>query len=188
MDAFLGEQMRLDHIEYLRGVGKYREKGYPRRLPAEREHEIQNDPTLQEVQNKIKNLSLEKECDLFELRMSKKQEQALRHRLHDNALKKYREDWMRNRLEGKVLSGGKPLPDAVMHSDITHCLFKVLPERQLLARMIPSDKTLSHGEMLSTVKDLLSLCTRSYDVYYYPGEEPSDGKCPIRNCQYALEK
>ena len=89
---------------------------------------------------------------------------------------------MRNRLEGKVLSGGKLLPDAVMHSDITYCLFKVLPERQLLARMIPLDKTLSHGEMLSTVKDLLSLCTRSYDVYYYPGEEPLDGKCPIRNC------
>ena len=28
MDAFLGEKMRLDHIEYLQGVGKYCEKGY----------------------------------------------------------------------------------------------------------------------------------------------------------------
>jgi len=39
MDAFLGEKIHLDHIEYLRGVGKYREKGYPRRLPAKRERE-----------------------------------------------------------------------------------------------------------------------------------------------------
>lgn len=95
---------------------------------------------------------------------------------------------MQSRLEGKILSGGKSLPDDVMHNDITHYLSKVLPERRRLAHIIPSDKVLSYHKMLSTVKDLLSLCTRSYDVYYYPSEEPSDGKCPIKDCQYVLEK
>lgn len=34
IDAFLGETMRLNHIEYLRGVGKYCVISSPRRLLA----------------------------------------------------------------------------------------------------------------------------------------------------------
>ena len=178
----------MDHIEYLRGVGKYREKGYPRHLPAEKEHAIQSNATLQQLQGHTKQLSLDEDFDPFELSITKKREQALRYHLHADALKKYREDWIQSRLEGKILSGGKSLPSCVMENDIAHCVFKILPERQRLAHMIPSDKILSHHEMLSTVKDLLSLCTRNYDVYYRPGEEPSDGMCPIGNCQHVLEK
>jgi hypothetical protein len=50
MDAFLGETMRLNHIEYLRGIGKYRAIGYPRRLLAEQEHAIMKNEDLCELE------------------------------------------------------------------------------------------------------------------------------------------
>lgn len=83
---------------------------------------------------------------------------------------------------------GKSVPSGVVPNDIAACLFKVMPERQRLAEMIPSDKVLSHHEMLSAVHDLLSLCVRDQDVFYRPRETPTDGKCPISNCRFKLEK
>jgi hypothetical protein len=56
MDAFLGETMRLDHIKYLRGVGKYRAVGYLRRLPAEQEHAIAKNKDLRELKRRLKEL------------------------------------------------------------------------------------------------------------------------------------
>ncbi|KAL2220556.1 hypothetical protein M432DRAFT_542044, partial [Thermoascus aurantiacus ATCC 26904] len=53
----------------------------------------------------------------------------------------------------------------------------VLPERQQLAQMIPLNELFTHSGMLSVVADLLTLCTRDYDVVYRPGEEPLGGKC-----------
>ena len=81
--------MRLDHIEYLRGVGKYREKGYPRRLPAEREHAVQNDTMLQKLQYGIQNLAKNKDSDPFETSITKKREKVLRNKLRTKALKSY---------------------------------------------------------------------------------------------------
>lgn len=46
MDVFLGEKMCLDHVEYLRGVGKYRVVRYLRCLQAEREHGLGQDKAL----------------------------------------------------------------------------------------------------------------------------------------------
>lgn len=188
MDVFLGETMRLDHIEYLQGVGKYREKGYPRCLPSEREHAVQNDPMLQKLQYDVQNLVKNKDSDPFETSITKKREKALRNKLRTKALKSYREEWVQNRLEGKIISRGKSVPSGVIANDIAACLFKVMPERQHLAEMIPSDKLLSHQEMLFAVNDLLTLCVRDYDVLYRPGETPTDGKCPFGDCHFKLEK
>lgn len=35
---------------------------------------------------------------------------------------------------------------------------------------------------MSAVQDLLSLCTRNFEVMYCPGEEPVDGACPVCRC------
>lgn len=63
-----------------------------------------------------------------------------------------------------------------------------MPEHQCLAEVVRLDKILSHQEMLSTVHDLLSLCGRDYDVFYRPGEMPTDGVCPLRDCHFKSEK
>lgn len=77
-----------------------------------------------------------------------------------------------------------------MQNDIAHCVFDVIPEpeRQRLAHMIPSCKVFFHHEMLPTTENLQLLCIRNYDVYYRPGEEPSDSGRLIRDSQDLLEK
>lgn len=118
MDVFLGEKMCLDHIEYLQGVGKYHEKSYPRRLPAEREHAVQNNPMLQKLQYDIQNLAKNKDSDPFETSITKKQEKVLRNKLRTKALKSYQEEWVQNRLKRKIISQGKSVPSRVIANDI----------------------------------------------------------------------
>ncbi|KAL1978984.1 hypothetical protein VTN96DRAFT_7618 [Rasamsonia emersonii] len=72
------------------------------------------------------------------------------------ALKDYQNNWVQKRLEGKILSRGKSVPDDIIRKDIICGIFLVLPERQRLAQMIPLDKILAHSEMLSAVKDLFT--------------------------------
>ncbi|KAL4734108.1 hypothetical protein BDV11DRAFT_198756 [Aspergillus similis] len=48
--------------------------------------------------------------------------------------------------------------------------------------MMPLDDLLSYQDMLSVVESLLAYCTKVYDVFYRPGEEPINGRCPVGNC------
>ncbi|OJI99576.1 hypothetical protein ASPVEDRAFT_520307 [Aspergillus versicolor CBS 583.65] len=195
MDAFLGEKMRLDHVEYLRGVGKYRVVGYPRCLPAEREHNLGHDKALQELKRRLQELQSDDDVkgsdndagvagddDVeFTIKLTKKQLQVQRTRLYNTELGKYRDEWIQNRVEAQVKSGGKAL-DVVVYNDITQCLFKAQPERQRVAELMLSDKSFSYQETLSTVEDLLVYCNKDYDVFYRPGEEPINGRCPVGGC------
>ncbi|KAL4958731.1 uncharacterized protein BDV14DRAFT_186161 [Aspergillus stella-maris] len=203
MDAFLGEKMRLDHIEYLRGVGKYRALGYPRHLPAERQHAIRQNETLQGLERRLQELQKiphtctntdnghgEHDNDAadsgdedteFAIKLTKKQLQVLRTRLYNTELAKYRDEWIQDRLETQVKSGGKA-SDVIVYNDITQCLFKAQPERQRVAELMPSDKSFSYQDMLSAVENLLIYCTKNYDVFYRPGEEPLNGRCPVGGC------
>ncbi|GFG16438.1 hypothetical protein IFM61392_09507 [Aspergillus lentulus] len=207
MDAFLGETMRLDHIEYLRGVGKYRAIGYPRRLPAEREHAIAKNEDLRELERRLKELQIQENCNQcndqstaeesdannesetnrvdedsgFAIKLTRKQIQVLKTRLHNSELAKYREEWIQKRVETQVRAGGKA-PEAVVYNDVAHCLFKAQPDRQRVADMMPMDNHLSYQDMLSVVESLLAYCTKDYDVFYRPGEEPVDGRCPVSKC------
>ncbi|KAH2363659.1 hypothetical protein KXV98_003685 [Aspergillus fumigatus] len=158
MDAFLGETMRLDHMEYLRGVGKYRAIGCPRRLPAERQHAIAKREDLRELKRRLKELQNQESCSEsndqstaeesdannksdtnkvdedagFSIKLTRKQIQVLKTRLHNFELAKYREDGFIRVLE----------------------------------------------------LSLLAYCTKNYDVFYRPGEEPVDGRCPVNKyCQ-----
>ncbi|KAL4746587.1 hypothetical protein BDW72DRAFT_197529 [Aspergillus terricola var. indicus] len=200
MDAFLGEKMRLDHVEYFRGVGKYRALGYPRHLPAERQHAIGQNRAVQELEQRLRELQRishagnndDKDGDNnaadagdedaeFAIKLTKKQLQVLRDRLYNTELAKYRDEWIQNRVEMQVKSGGKA-SDVIVYNDITQCLFKAQPERQRIAELMPSDKSVSYQEMLSAVESLLIYCTKDYDVFYRPGEEPLDGSCPVCGC------
>ncbi|THC92169.1 hypothetical protein EYZ11_008356 [Aspergillus tanneri] len=203
MDAFLGEAMRLDHIEYLRGVGKYRAIGYPRQLPAERQHAIRQNKDLQDLEQRLRELTAQQavndsdkikdededededkdldgadEDDKFAIKLTKKQVQVLKTRLYNTELAKYRDEWIQSRVETQVKSGGKA-SDVIVYNDITHCLFRAQPDRQRVAEMMPSDKLLSYQETLSMVENLLSYCTKDYNVFYRPGEEPVNGRCPV---------
>lgn len=202
MDAFLGEKMRLDHIEYLRGVGKYRAIGYPRHLPAERQHAIGKHEVLLELESRLKELRIqetsressgqgtvdERDADnvdddaSFAIKLTTKQIQVLKTRLYQSELAKYREEWVQRRIEAQVKAGGKA-PETIIYNDVAHCLFKAQPDRRRIAEMMPLDDLLSYQDMLSVVESLLAYCSKDYDVFYRPGEEPVNGRCPVGNCK-----
>ncbi|RHZ51559.1 uncharacterized protein CDV56_105238 [Aspergillus thermomutatus] len=184
MDVFLGEAMRLDHIEYLRGVGKYRAIGYPRHLPAQRQHAIQQNQDLQELEKRLQELHVQQKAnddDSDSYEDKDDDDSDVDEADADAKLAQYRKEWIESRVETQVKSGGKAT-EAIVYNDITRCLFKAQPERQHLAEMIPSDKLLSYQEMLSAVESLLSLCTKDYNVFYRPGQEPLNGRCPVGDC------
>lgn len=58
-----------------------------------------------------------------------------------------------------------------------------MPERARLADMIKSNEPRTRAQRLSAVQDLLSLFTRTFGVFYRPGEEPIDGACPVYRCK-----
>ncbi|KAL4989600.1 hypothetical protein BDW68DRAFT_186264 [Aspergillus falconensis] len=189
MDAFLGEKMRLDHIEYLRGVGKYRAIGYPRHLPAERQHAIGKHKDFCELERRLKELRIQEtsgECShqstvdesdadnvdddaSFAIKLTTKQIQVLKTRLNQSELAK---------------AGGKT-PETIVYNDVAHCLFKAQPDRQRIVKMMLMDDHLSYQDMLFVVESLLAYCSKDYDVFYRPGEEPVNGRCPVGNyCQH----
>ncbi|RHZ59573.1 uncharacterized protein CDV56_101052 [Aspergillus thermomutatus] len=188
MDVFLGEAMRLDHVEYLRGVGKYRAIGYPRHLPAQRQHAIQQNQDLQELGKRLQELHVQQKANdddsdgyedkddddsdagdadadaKFAIRLTKKQVQVLKTRLHDAELAQYRKEWIESRVETQVKSGGKA-SEAIVFNDITRCLCKAQPERRHLAEMIPSEELLSYQEMLSAFDSEIQLRYHLSDIH-----------------------
>lgn len=112
MDVFLEEQMRQDHIEYLWGVGKYHEKGYPTHLPQKGRMLFYMTQSLIDLEQQLQKLTLEK-ADPFEVYMTKKRIQMQKHHLHMQALKESWDNWVQKWLEGKILSGGKSVPDDI---------------------------------------------------------------------------
>ncbi|EAW12596.1 uncharacterized protein ACLA_010220 [Aspergillus clavatus NRRL 1] len=117
----------------------------------------------------------------FAIKLTAKQIDVLKTRLHQSELAKYREEWVQRRVEAQVRAGGKAL-EMIIYNNIAHCLFKAQPDRQRIAKMMPMDDHISYQDMLSVVESLLAYCIKDYDVFYRPGEEPVDGRCPVGNC------
>lgn len=46
----------------------------------------------------------------------------------------------------------------------------------------PLTEPRTRGQRLSAVQDLLSPCTRNFEVMYRPGEGPVDGACLVCRC------
>lgn len=156
-------------------------------MPAEREHAILRDSSLLKLERQLQELeSISK--DSFELAITKKRIEVLKHRLEADELERYRKDWVQKRQEDKILSREKSTTSDVARRDMTQTLFAVLSERHRLAKMIPSDELLSHSETLSVVRDLLTLCTRNYRVLYRPGQDPSVGRCSVEGCNISLDE
>ncbi|KAI9764363.1 MAG: hypothetical protein M1840_008501 [Geoglossum simile] len=53
--AFLDEAAQHDHVEYFQGFSKFREKGLPWTLPAEKEAALEKDQHLIELKNRVQN-------------------------------------------------------------------------------------------------------------------------------------
>ncbi len=180
--AFLREKRRTDHIAKLRSVSTRRAPGLPQALPAKEMANVLTDPTATELYR-----------DLYHLRKhgatEKTMNEALRkhrmyvHWLKTRALARWKEEWLERRYTNIIQARGRISHDRASTVDQAQALFRVLPERARLADMIKCNEHRTRAQRLSAVQDLLSLCTRNFEVMYRPGEEPVDGRCPVYQCK-----
>ncbi|MCJ1426427.1 hypothetical protein MMC29_004330 [Sticta canariensis] len=176
--AFLGESTDHAHIDYFQGLEKFHEPGLPCQLPAYLEHRVNRDPRLLELERTVREHSPADPEGAKEAKRSLAV--SCRKTLTRLALRRYQEEWVRERRDWKVLTRGKEQPRDLCTTDLVHNLCLLIPERGRLAQLMASDEPLSPGAMWDAMRDLHSLCSRDFSVLYLPGHEPLDGSCPVK--------
>ena len=185
--AFLDEPEETYHIEHLQGVSRFQETGLPCQLPAEREAAIAEDPHWLDLEREVQDMILSR-ADAVAISSAKRRIRLLRSQRQREALQKYQHEWVRARRDRKILSRGKDTTDVCAKTDVVRILSSIVPERGRLAKRMASDETLLPEEKLQALQDLVSLCTRDFEVFYRPEEEPIDGACPIAGCGLKMSK
>jgi hypothetical protein len=187
LETFLGEPTDHDHVNYFQSLEKFREQGLPCELPAHLEHALKRDPHLLELQAQVQALTDERGA-AGELKEAKCSVTKYFKTLKRATLRKYQEQWIRDRRDWKILTRGKEQPSSLHQDDRLDALCRIMPERGRLRQIVVSDKPLSSDAMWDAMRDLHSLCTRDLSIIYFPGFEPVEGACPVECCLQDLEE
>ncbi|KAJ5456181.1 hypothetical protein N7530_011455 [Penicillium desertorum] len=177
----LDEEKDDRHIEYFQGYKQFCEPGLPGQLPAGIEESILESDELAEIRSRsgLADATGNKDLEKYE----RLQYRKTHTRLRLSALTNYRTQWVRDRRDWRVLSGGQKSPDEPERNACTRALALIMPEIGRLAAIMSSTDPMSFDEKLLFMKDLQKQCSRNYDVIYLPNEAPVNGKCPVASCQ-----
>ncbi len=151
------------------------------------EDAIYQNPELQQLESELRRLT-RGPADKVEISTAKSKVSLRRKQLREDALRLYREEWVRKRKDWTIVSRGKEPPKDPIKTEIVQDLFRVMPERARVAEMMTTMRLLSADGRLKAVEDLLSLCTRDVEVMYRPKEVPINGECPVQSCRLPMEK
>jgi hypothetical protein len=177
--AFLNEAPDHSVSQYFQGLGRFHERGMPTKLSATRKLSLEKHPDILKLQEQVFEAD-----DVLAKDAATKALRSLREQLHKAELKSYKEEWLRERRDWKILTRGKiPLPHDL---DKAGQIVDLIPERQRIAKQMPLKTPLTGSDMLLAIQDLCTLCINDFSVVYYPGEGPLDGNC--RFCQSPMEK
>ena len=179
--AFLNEPAQHDHIDYFQSFAKFREKGLPYRLPADREEAIRRDSQLLELESNLKWLK-RGNGTASQVKAAESEVRGYRASITKKSLLQYKLEWVRRRRDWKVETRGKERPNDDENTDLLEILSRVMPERGRLTRMMISDKVVSEEERREVIKDLCSLASQDCTILYRPGEKPVEGICPVEGC------
>lgn len=177
----MNEPTQHDHTDYFQSFAKFREKGLPSSLPAEREAEIRKDPQLLELEDRVHRLRTE-HASASQIKVAQNKARAYRVSLTKKSLQKYKIEWVQKRRDWKITTRGKERPEDDEKTDLLEILSQMMPERGRLARTMTSDKVVSDEERRQAIEDLCSLVSQDCTTLYRPGEKPIDGVCPVTVC------
>ena len=107
--------------------------------------------------------------------------------LYRKTLRRYQEQWIQDRLDGKILTRGKEQLSSLCKTDLVQNLCLLIPERGRLALIMAPDEPLSPAATWQATPDLHPLCTRDLSVLFLAGLEPFNGACPVKCCRLKLE-
>ena len=183
----MNEPAQQDHIDYFQSFAKFREKGLPSSLPAEREAAIRRDPQLLEFVDQVHRLQTEN-ATTSQIKAARNKARAYRVSLTKKSLQKYKIEWVQKRRDWKVTTRGKERPDDDKNTELLEVLSQVMPERGRLTRTMISDKVVSDKERRQAVEDLCSLVSQDCTTLYRPGEKPINGVCPVQGCDVEMTR
>jgi hypothetical protein len=103
--------------------------------------------------------------------------------LKRDALRLYREIWVQERRDWKILTRGREKPQDNSKIELAQSIYSLFPERSRLADKMAITRPLTPDEMWAALGDLHTLCLRGSDVFHLPGSCLSIGTCPVENCQ-----
>ncbi|KAH0430804.1 hypothetical protein CcaCcLH18_07584 [Colletotrichum camelliae] len=176
LGAFLGEQADHSAVNFFQGLEKFRESGAPNVLPAAIERALWQKGEVVDLEEQI---SLAVTAD-HKTKLSGSL-QNLRRKLKATALSDYREQWVKDRRNWKLLTRGKVSPDTSTSDG--NLIVAFIPELKRVERLMLSNQPLSSECMQRATHDLYILASNGFEILYYPGEEPIAGRCQFCNVE-----
>ncbi|KAJ9481456.1 hypothetical protein VN97_g12019 [Penicillium thymicola] len=147
VSAILDEKDQSDHIEYFQGFEKFYEPGLPGELPANIEECILENSEILEIRSRIELLETQN-ADKKSITAEKAnyRKTLLQHRILE--LKEYRDRWVREKRDQRILNRGKGEPMNSGNDINTRSQALVMPEVARIATVMSCTKELSFDEML----------------------------------------
>ncbi|RKK18157.1 hypothetical protein BFJ66_g971 [Fusarium oxysporum f. sp. cepae] len=169
LSAFLREKPDHRAVEYFQGLAQFRHEGLPTQLPAALKDEISRNPAVLEWDRKITQTS---DKETRKEAMQKRQKTV--DKLQKIMLEEHRREFSASLKRHKLFNGRQAqLPN----SDLDDPIHELRPEMARLAQKMTRTSPASQQDRLDAMEDMLSLLAAP-TVYYRPGEEPQNGKCP----------
>ena len=185
--VFAGESADHSHVDYFQSFAPLREKGLPRKLPAEKSAELRGNPELLGLQDRVRDLKINRAAG-EDIAKAAAKLTSRRSRLTNQALRQYKEVWVEERRRWKIHTQRKKSPDDIIKIDLSLVLSRLMPEYGRLARVMMSESEISTEQQEQTIRDLCLLASRDCTVVYLPGEEPVNGRCPVEGCALVMTK
>lgn len=124
--------------------------------------------------------TLQSEIDTARARLKSR-----KHCLKQEAIQKYRKEWVGKQRELKVKMNGT-FSNVPHKAEILDAMAYILPGRVRLALAMTSDAPACEEQRWQTIYDLYDLIIRDHTVIYLPGEGPVNGKCLLERCSLRL--
>ncbi|KAI9773400.1 MAG: hypothetical protein M1840_007615 [Geoglossum simile] len=183
--SFLGQKLRQDHIEDLRGLSLHRHPQVWQSLPAKIQCDLECRSDFIAIQKKINTLT-EKI-----VKEGSKQDQVCRQQLYDQ---KHRIITIElSKQQALQPRGLKSYTAHETHSeDFCRTLFSrthhLMPQRRRLASSLLSPAALRSPEGRCVLADLISLCTQDSRVAYQSSLQPKMGNCRVPKCLQHMDR
>ncbi|KAL6229166.1 hypothetical protein BDW75DRAFT_250082 [Aspergillus navahoensis] len=169
--TYLNITSRQEHIQNRRSMGIHRNPNLWQSLPAKAEFEFQEQEDVVKLDTEIAFLSAQ---------LAKADSQETAHQIHlqrrrvqNQKDKLYLEELKRQR---EVQQGTQT--GSVYEQTLFHYRRRAMPERDLLAQILPTRSTIRSSAGREAMKALETICSQYHPVPYRSGLRPgNDGKC-----------
>ncbi|KAL3439835.1 hypothetical protein BJX65DRAFT_291535 [Aspergillus insuetus] len=168
--AYLNIATRHEHIQNRRSMGIHHNPNLWQSLPAKSEFEFEEREDVRRLNEELVRLDSQM-LDAVSPDM-KKDIISQRRKLRTEKDKIYLSELKRQReLQSGTQAG------SIHEQTLFHFRRRAMPQRDLLARILPKKATVRSTEGLEAMKALEALCKQSNQVAYRSGLEPLNGEC-----------